>query len=155
MWRKVPFSAIVAVSLVLVVPAIVFALPASTFEGRPDFSAGSELGAFVWHDSEGLHVRVTTKGKTHTFTGKVCSKRIAKLHPANLEAEDTVSIGPKGHCVLFKLTNHGGIDGFDLRIEGPEAKFSIELNGHMLDANRIWIGSGNVHPAHNPFVLTR
>lgn len=59
---------------VLLVGAAVTALAgqsASMFQGRPAFKEGSDRGYFVWREGETWHVRWTTRGQPHQFTGTV------------------------------------------------------------------------------------
>lgn len=41
------------------------------YDGRPTFKEGSDRSYFVWRDGNTWHVRWTTLGQEHTFTGSV------------------------------------------------------------------------------------
>jgi hypothetical protein len=43
-------------------------------EGRPKVSEGFEKGYYLWHDGDGWHVRWTTAGGGHRFTGSVVAE---------------------------------------------------------------------------------
>jgi hypothetical protein len=43
-------------------------------EGRPTISEGFERGYYLWHDADGWHVRWTTAGGAHRFTGSVVAE---------------------------------------------------------------------------------
>lgn len=155
MKKKLSFTLLGSL-LLLSIPALVFSLPAKTFKGKPTFTKGKVRGAAVWEDNNGIHLRVTTKGKTQHFHGKVCTpKKITRLDPVKLENEDSVSIGPRGHCIIFSLHNHGGIDGFDFKAKGKTIEFDIKQESHQLNKKHIWVGKTGVHPNNNPFVLSR
>jgi len=133
-----------------------FALPNEHFQGRPDFSVGDNLGAFVWHDDGGQHVRFTTKGKVpHHFTGKVCGVKVTSLTPHELEDKDSAVIGPEEHCVIFDLHVDGAADGFDFRVEGDVVNYEFHQDGKLMPAGLIRIGAHNHHPADGTFILNR
>ena len=132
------------------------ALPNEDFQGRPAFKVGQALGAFVWHDDDGQHVRFTTHGKVvRKFTGKVCTDKIAKLDPFELEAADDAKIGPEGHCVHFDFTTDGAVDGFDFRAEGAVITYDFQMDGKQMEVGKIHIGRASKHPHESPFVLNR
>jgi len=132
------------------------AVPASKFEGKPAFEAGQVLGAFVWRSEAGMHLRVTTPGKKHVFEGQVCSpKKIQLQQRVQLEKNDKLVMGPKGHCLSFVFSTAGGIDGLDFKGLGRALSFEIKVDDKKLSKDKIWIGSGKLHPKHNPFVSNR
>ena len=50
------------------------AAPASQFDGRPKFAEGEGRGYYVWRDGETWHVRWTTFGAMHRFSGSVVAE---------------------------------------------------------------------------------
>lgn len=156
MSKRTLLISLLAATLVIAMTSAVFALRPAAFQGKPNFSAGSNLGAFVWHNAQGLHVRFTTKGAPRHFTGKVCTPRqVNSVQGVRLEAGDSVTKGPQGHCAIFNFHTRGGIDGFDLRAPGGVVTFTFKMGGSALGKQHIWVGSAGVHPAHSPFVLNR
>ncbi len=133
-----------------------FALPNEHFQGKPEFKAGDDLGAFVWHDEAGQHVRFTTKGVIpHKFSGKICGESVSDLHPHELEAADSANVGPEGHCVVFEMHVDGGVDGFDFRVAGDVVRYEFHQDGGAMGAALIRIGAQSHHPADGSFVLNR
>ena len=108
-----------AAGIVALASVAALALPPAPFHGRPVFAKGTHLGAFVWQNAKGLHVRFTTKGKARAFEGKLCTpKSLNNLKHFRLEPKDTAKIGPKKHCVHFDFKVKGGLDGFDVKTTG-------------------------------------
>lgn len=137
-------------------PLLAGALPESAFEGAPALTPGSVTGAFVWQDADGLHLRVTSKGSPARFHGRVCTQgKIKSLGPVTLESGDTATVGPRGHCALFNLTNNGHVDGFDMQASGNKLVFEIKKGPHDLPPSSVWIGAKGLHPTSQPFVLER
>jgi hypothetical protein len=77
------------------------------FDGRPDFSKGSELGYFIWHEGDTWKVRWTTTGAQRNFTGAVTAEggELRSLKRIDLDTEreiirpgrtPRVAIGPRG-----------------------------------------------------------
>jgi len=77
------------------------------FDGRPDFSKGSELGYFIWHEGDTWKVRWTTTGAQRSFTGAVTAEggELRSLKRIDLDSEREVirpgrapraAVGPRG-----------------------------------------------------------
>ncbi len=145
-----------AVALTSLAAGVASALPNEDFQGRPEFKVGHALGAFVWHDEDGQHVRFTTHGKVvRKFAGKVCTEKILKLDGFELEGADSAKIGPEGHCVHFDFTTDGVVDGFDFRAEGAVITYDFNMDGKQMEVGKIHIGRNSKHPHESPFVLNR
>lgn len=80
---------------------------AAKFEGRPDFTPGSDRGYFVWREGNKWHVRWTTQGGTLRFTGNVqaVGGKLKGLKRIDVEKETAVIrrgapprvwVGPRG-----------------------------------------------------------
>ncbi len=143
-------------ALVFLLASTALALKPPAFQGKPAFKARSALGAYVWHDSKGLHARFTTRGKVRNFTGKICTpKKITKLTPVKLERVDSAKIGAKGHSIHLDLKTAAGIDGVDFRASGKKVTFHFKIDGKQLKTNKIRIGTAALNPKNSPFVLDR
>jgi hypothetical protein len=81
--------------------------PASRFDGRPVFGAGSDKSYFVWREGDKWHVRWTTQGAFHRFSGLVAADggEIEDLKRIDVEEESRVVrsarpgyvwVGPRG-----------------------------------------------------------
>ncbi|MGH2354019.1 MAG: hypothetical protein ACRDI2_06775 [Chloroflexota bacterium] len=114
-----------------------YVLPFEVLQGRPDVGAGDELGYWLWHDDEGLHLRTTTQGLQHNFNGVIRAAgdgrffdvdRIRLDHSG--ENQDRVGVGPGHQTIVFHFDTWSGADGIDFRLAGQT--FCVELlnNGH-------------------------
>jgi len=85
-WRGL--TGAIALSLSLAVPVSGQA-PAPDFDGRPAFREGRDFGYYVWRDGRTWHVRWTTRGVRHRFTGHVVAEggRIDHLKRVDLDEE--------------------------------------------------------------------
>ena len=156
MRRALSFAAVAVFTLVASTSA--FALPNDKFQGKPKFTAGGSLGAYVWHDGDGHHVRFTTVANkvVRRFHGKVCGKDVTAVKAVRTEVGDGVKVGPKGHCVMFDFKTNAGLDGFDLRMpDGAVITYDFEIDGKQLAPKLIRIGTKGVNPPHSPFKLQR
>ena len=153
--RAIAISVSAAI-LALASASTAFARPKQDFQGKPHFKPGKVLGVFVWHDEGGQHVRFTSKGKkAKHFTGEICAATITKADGVELEDNDSVAIGPEGHCVKFDLTVDGAVDGIDFRADGDEVTYDIKLHDKPVAASLVHIGKHSLHPKKHPFVLNR
>lgn len=135
----------------------VIALDAPQFEGTPSsFRAGKGNIAGVWTEGDKLHVRFTTDGTAQRYSGKVCAKdKVTDLELFQVEAGDSVWIGPEGKCVWFKFSTQGFVDGFDVTLPKTLVFLDLRKDRTALGAASVFVGKGNTHPEHSPFVLQR
>lgn len=124
--------------------------------GKPDeFRAGHDRGYYIWQDYEGVHIRTTTKGQSHVFSGKLHTDgRFAEVHGVRLEDEDKYHVGSAGHKLDFTFDTTAGTDGIDFRIEdGEKIKFDLFIDGHKISPKEIHLGGDSSHPENNKFKI--
>jgi hypothetical protein len=103
-------SLLVGVLLVAVfVPLASAQLEPEAFNGRPEFSEGSDFGYYIWRDGKTWHVRWTTMGNMRRFHGSVTAEdgKLTSLKRVDVESESRiirsgrpprVVVGPRGHA---------------------------------------------------------
>jgi len=80
---------------------------AAMYDGTPTFAEGADIGYYLWRDGGKWHVRWTTKGATHVFSGNIASVggEMHKLKRVDPESEyrvlypgraRQVYVGPRG-----------------------------------------------------------
>ena len=83
------------------------AAPANIFDGKPAFAEGEARSYYVWRDGNTWHLRWTTLGSAHQFTGSVTAEggKIESLKRIDVETErrviapgrpPRVVVGPRG-----------------------------------------------------------
>jgi hypothetical protein len=137
-------------------------------QGRPDsFDAGDNGAVYLWHDTDGWHIRTTDKAPgAHHYSGTVTASpgaRFTNFAPVRNEKDDHVWI--TGDNVLhYTLTTYRGIDGLNFRVSAclPAAevfnealRFSMDYNGHEDDPGRIALGDSKRHPDAATFEVRR
>jgi hypothetical protein len=84
------------------------AVEAPNFDGQPVFAEGTDRGYYVWRAGDQWHVRWTTLGAMHRFTGSVTAEGgdLKDLDRIDVEKERTIIrrgrpgrmvVGPRGH----------------------------------------------------------
>ncbi len=153
----------VAALVAAVLVALGFASPAPVLAdedinawGKPDFEGGEGLGAALWRDDDGWHLRFTTKGKQHSFSGWVGTPdghftNVVFIRP---ERGDWARINPADKRVVFDVNVKGGVDGFDFRSNSAHFTFQILIDGREMPG-RIFIGKNGRNPSKLPFALTK
>jgi hypothetical protein len=121
------------------------------------FRAGAAAGDYVWHDSTGWHLRVTHHGTSRVvFTGRIVSNAPMTAGAVRLEGGDSISLSADHRTLTYRLINHGGIDGLNIRTAcATRLTFSGLISGARLPTGRIWIGRVDHHPRTNPFTVAR
>jgi hypothetical protein len=127
-------------------------------EGKPEtFHPGEVNGYFIWYDDNGLHLRMTTRGPIHNFSGVLHTDgRFVDVHGGRIEADDAYKVDPEKHQMKFNFDIGTLIDGIDFKVEGGDKViFSLLIDGHPIPADEIHGGSGNWHPNNNVFEISR
>ncbi|MBA7585428.1 hypothetical protein ES708_27407 [subsurface metagenome] len=105
-------------------------------KGSTEINSGQFLGYALWKQSDGFHLRWTTKGsKTHNFQGKIiCEEKV--MITKRVRSETEIDTREK-NTIGWDTTLQGQVDGFDFRT--PFNVFYVhflpqffELNVHKL-----------------------
>ena len=135
-------------------------------EGRPDhFDAGDVGATYVWHDSDGWHVRTTDAARgAHHYTGTVTASAGASfgaVRPVRNERDDHIWV-TADNVLHYDLTTYRGVDGFDFRVSACAAdrehetlRFAMDYNGREQDTARIKLGDAKQHPPAATFTVAR
>jgi hypothetical protein len=148
---------IVALLLISCFSSHAHAAYAFNFDERPiAFEPGKSLGYFLWQDKEGLHLRATSSGLIHTFSGTVRTdgrfEDVLRKDMSN--NEDNFNVSNSQNKITFHFTAAEEEPGIDFMLSyGSYVKFSLLLDGKPIDAEIIFIGKDGWHPASNEFTL--
>jgi len=126
--------------------------------GRPtQLAPGAAAGLYLWHDRDGWHALVTHPGHQKvSFTINVTSQ--AKLIATEVrdEHDDVVIEHNDDHTATLHAENFGYVDGMNFRTDcSPRIVVSGTIDGRPLTTAEVFVGHGNRHPGHVPFVVTR
>jgi hypothetical protein len=129
-----------------------------TVQGRPEsLKAGAARGIYLWHSRTGWHLRATHR--THNkvvFTGSITASRPMRERPRKLEGADWVALSADRKTIRFRLTNYGGIDGFDFKTACAESiTVTGAVQGKQLTSAQVFLGKGGNHPTSVPFQIER
>lgn len=149
LFQKVALACLMAVGA----PVVLSALPSHIFHGKPHQISQKSVGAYIWHDTTGLHIRFASNKGAARYHGKVCSSdRVVRVDPITLSVEESTTLGPRQHCVDFSTKVTGGLDGYDFNTSALAMSVHIWSNGRLLRKDNIWIGAKGIHPAGNPVI---
>ncbi|MHA1471865.1 MAG: hypothetical protein ACTSQW_02065, partial [Promethearchaeota archaeon] len=124
-------------------------------KGRTDFSSGQFLGYVLWKQSDGFHLRWTTKGKKgNAFQGKIiCQTKvmITKIHKP--ESKDKIK-KTESKTIEWDTIVKKDIDGFNFLTPGS---FEVELriDKKVIKPKNIFLGPQMIQPESNPFTITQ
>ena len=128
-------------------------------QGRPSgINPLTTAHIYMWHDSDGWHVRATHHNTNlRSFSGQISTRgKFAKVHAVHLEKSDQFSVASDGHTISFVFKNYGYIDGVDFRTHcAPSITFAFQSDEKTAPPSRIVIGSHSSHPRSNPFTISR
>lgn len=127
--------------------------------GMPkNFEAGAKAGVYLWHNTDGWHLRVTHVNDKHrTYSGEITTGgTITDVSAVKVEKNDHHELGPNGHALTFKFNNYGGVDGLDFRTScAPRLHVELRADGNILPTENVFIGHGSTNPTSVPFVIER
>ncbi|AJQ28018.1 hypothetical protein [Pelosinus fermentans] len=152
-WRLLVLAFLAAFCL----NSYVFASYSPNLEERPiAFDPGKSMGYFLWQDKEGLHLRITSTGIPHTFSGTVRTDGrfenvLGKYQGGN---EDYFEVNKSQNKIIYNFTTAKDEEGLDFQLSyGSYVKFSLSLDGESIDSEQIFIGKDGWHPARYEFTL--
>src|SRR5579884_4026841 len=134
------------------------------FNGEPQgFKRGDSGATYIWHDSNGWHVRMTDKiGKDHVYQGTigVSGAVYPKVTGVKLDNSPPYNVDHLSHTatqISYKFNTYNGIDGFDFYLgscapHNTKLTFDLKRDGSS-DTSTIKAGVNKQHPGSNPFTL--
>jgi hypothetical protein len=129
---------------------------APQLQGEPyQYKPGDNRGVFIWRDHDGLHLRTTTRGREHVFSGVIRTDgRFVGVRGVRAESNDCVRLSRDRDTVAFRFHTAGGVDGLDFRVrEGERLAFELFVDGHRIETQNIYVGHRGWHPRGNEFTL--
>lgn len=127
-------------------------------EGMPDNYQQSDLrGYFIWHDGNGMHLRVHAELHATPFSGTIRTDGVfVDVHGKKLEFGDHLKLDNDKNAIHFKFTAAGGTDGIDFKVwGGTRLWFELAINGHYARPMQIHLGKEGWHPGTHKFTLRR
>lgn len=154
------------VMALLLVGIFVFGLTSPVLAHRMDdgyagvptaFRPGSSMGIFIWQDHNGWHLRTTTKGSSHSFSGTIRTDgNFSRASSVGTEDKDKVRVASDREKINFSFDTAGGVDGIDFRLSNDSnVKFELYIDGRQAPVRYIFLGQGNDHPNDNTFQINR
>ncbi|HEY3423836.1 MAG TPA: hypothetical protein VGL27_03500 [Negativicutes bacterium] len=133
-----------------------FASYSPRVEGQPNaWKPGNSTGYFMWQDKEGLHLRTTTAGTEHIFSGTIRTNgRFEDVFGKMSGSDDYSRVNGDRDKITFQFTNVGGEAGIDFAVkDGKYIKFDLSMDGDKSDPANIFIGSDEWHPGSCQFTI--
>jgi len=142
---------------VICVPATAFMAWGPSYEGEPEMLAPNHIsGAFAWHDTSGFHLRTTTTGDEHTFTGIIHTNGHFRGVDDRFFRDKDYYHFRDGDTVEFQFTTAGRTVGVDFDVDdGDYVAFEISMDGNKLSPLQIFVGRNGWHPGDYKFTLNR
>ena len=136
-------------------------LSALAWDGGVDGSAmigdNSPTGYYIWHDGGGFHLRSHGPGERHDFVARLHTDGVFQnVDTVRLDSRDDVRVVDGGHTLVMRVHTFDAIDGVNFTVNGGDRlRFALELDGHSISTQRIFLGANGVHPPANPFTIHR
>jgi hypothetical protein len=127
-------------------------------QGRPDYHPGTVSGDYLWHDTNGFHLRVTHhRNDRAVFAGRIVSSAPMRKDAVRLEGRDYAALSANRKVLTFRFYNYGHTDGVNFHTDCARALSVRWLNrdGKPLAHSHINLGAASAHPAHVPFTVHR
>ena len=124
----------------------------------PGFSAGARGGDYLWHDTHGMHLRVTHRTDSRdVYTGTITSSTTMRIDPVKLEKGDVARLSANHRTLVFAFSNYGHIDGVNFHTDCATSITVAHLNegNDRLPTSRVYLGATKAHPAAIPFTVHR
>jgi hypothetical protein len=145
-----------AVLIIICFSGSVSAAWSPRLEGRPDaFDPGNSRGYFIWQDADGLHLRTTTPGTDHVFSGIIRTDGFFEdVWGRSRGGDDSLRVSRDRDKVSYRFVTSGGVDGVDFRVYGGSyVRFELAMDGDDIDPANIYIGGEGWHPGSPAFTF--
>lgn len=145
-------GALLAVS----VPAA-FAWEGPITEGPPALTEDSPTGYFVWHNTDGFHLRTHGPAAEHKFVARLHTDgKFTDVDAVKLEKDDKLKIKDDGHTLVLRFHTYDGFDGVNFHIDGGhKLRLNLKLDGKEAPLSSIYLGEDGAHPKSDPFTIDR
>ncbi|MDF2633342.1 MAG: hypothetical protein K0R78_216 [Pelosinus sp.] len=133
-----------------------FASYLSNFEERPiAFEPGKSMGYFLWQDKEGMHLRITSTGVTHIFSGTIRTDgRFEDIRYKGDNEQKSSDVSRSQNKITYNFITSEEEKGIDFQLSyGSYVKFDLSLDGESINSEEIFIGKDGWHPTRNRFTL--
>jgi hypothetical protein len=128
-------------------------------QGLPSaYHPGAAGGDYLWHDSNGFHLRVTHHStERFVYSGQIVSPAPMRKDAVQLEGKDVAALSADRRVLTFRFLNYGHTDGINFHTDCAAALTvrSLRRDGARMLASHVYLGAKSVHPAQIPFVVHR
>ena len=167
LWKSILAASGLAVAVVAIGAAVIGSTgtaealdppwPNHVYGTPTDFEAGATNGWYFWKNDDGFHLCSTTPSDAlHPFKAVLrTTGTFGDISKTRLEAADDLKVTDAGHTLVVRFHTHAGVDCVTFRTDGNKLNLKLEEFGVNVPTGRIFIGHDNVHPANNPFTITR
>ncbi|MCX5726943.1 MAG: Ig-like domain repeat protein, partial [Candidatus Saganbacteria bacterium] len=129
-------------------------IPGAIYTGKPDYKPGTNLGYFIWMDGDGWHVRWSSDGNNHHFTGSLMAAgEISNLKTVNWNYTSTGS-----PFITWNVTLSGSEGGFDFDTNATQLIFIPKIdedpNTPTFSASNVYVGLTKYQFQFLPIMLT-
>ena len=136
----------------------VFAWP-DRLQGRPtQLDSGGDRGYYIWtDDDDNVHLSTTTISELHRFHGVIRTDgEIENVDQNRLEEGDRYRILDGGHVLVVDFTTNGYIDNIRWDVNGGTfMHLNLDVDGHNIDPDRVFLGHDGDHPDSSEFRVPR
>src|SRR4051812_35330657 len=136
----------------------VFAWP-DRLAGRPtQLDSGNDRAYYIWtDDDDSFHLSTTTALEPHRFHAMIRSDgEIENVDQTRLEDGDSYRLLDGGHLLVVDFATNGHIDNIRWDVKGGTfTHFNLDVDGHDIDADRIFLGHDNQNPQRSEFGVQR
>ena len=136
----------------------VFAWPAR-LDGRPtQLDSGNDRAYYIWTDGDdSFHLSTTTAVELHRFHAMIRSDgEIENVDQTRLEDGDSYQLLDGGHLLVVDFVTDGHIDNIRWDVNGGTfTHFNLNVDGHDIDPDRVFLGHDNQNPQRSDFNVQR
>jgi hypothetical protein len=142
---------------IICLPATAF-MTSIDYDGEPTMLKPNHiLGAFVWHDQDGFHLRTTAiRDEQHVFSGTIHTNGYFKDVDDRLFKDKDYYHLTDRDMIDFQFTTDGRSVGIDCDVaDGDYMDVEIYIDGQKISPMDIYVGQDGWHPNDYKFTLDR
>ncbi|MFH1386445.1 MAG: FlgD immunoglobulin-like domain containing protein [bacterium] len=123
------------------------------FIGKPDYKPGADLGYFIWSDDAGYHLRWSSNGSNHKFTGSIIAigGELKNINAVNCSPSTTNAL------ISWDKTMAGGESGIDFKISSGQIMITPKIDedptSPSITADNVYLGISKYSQTYLPIII--
>lgn len=120
------------------------------FIGKPEYTSGADLGYYIWSDEGGYHIRWSSDGSSHKFTGNI----LAVGATFDSSVAEGAGVKVNNNIISWDTSTSGGVD---FKLDSGQimitAKIDEDPDSPSIYAENVYLGVSKISQDYLPIMI--